>query len=915
VDQDRIMSRTSGVSFIRHLAVAASVWVVAMSPAAFGLPAVNFTSLPKPLQLYPRDLNTGFASVTIAGTVLSSNCTQVSVAVTRAGMAYTNLTQVLTYTAGQAPFAFTVPIFAELAGYDFTVQVTSNATDFTVATATNVVAGDVLLINGQSNAEAQKYNGSANTNQSQWLRSFGYHAENPTTTTNNPNWYLAEGDAAEGPGAVGQWGLRLGRWLSDSNAVPVAILNGARGGEPISYYQRTDMNHTNVANNYGRLLWRVTQAGLTNAVRAILWHQGETDADDGATHETGWLKVYSNWREDFPSVEKVYVCQLHAGCGPTTRELPDLRDRQRRFADRDSDIEVMSTTAVPQHTDGCHYAYDNGYRVIGESLYRLVQRDLYGVASANINPPNPAYAYFSGANTNEVRIELRDTADTLTWDSGAHVDFRLEGSAATPTNGYATAHTIILQFSQNVGAATGVSYLGHYGSAPNVKNANGVGLLAFYNVPVLAADPGGSPGVPTQLQAILVGGKRVDLAWTPVPAAVSYLIRRNGDIIGSSAVGHFVDRGVQPGQTYFYQVAAAGAVATSAWTAAVSATPVVENVFALVPEADDYFLLYQLDLAVDLQTLNTLDVPYAIDNSSIYTAGIQRVAYYLELQDDPGNPMRWVYASLTAFTNNPVFLGVPVAAKGATFQLYAQDMNVYASTNIGLVTGNHITTGNLEFWGYNSNPTNAAGIPGASDTTYDFGDQISTVGYYGSMQLHNYAAGQTLFAFNHWGRSGADDIGIGNCTCANPDWYFYSNAATWNVKRLYVLVLTDADSDGLPDAWEQARFGTLNYGANDDPDGDGLTNWEEWQAGTDPLQAGSAFAAQQGAAEPTGFRLRWASVPGKSYDIEFKDEMLPGDWNSLTSNIPANAGTTTDYLDSSAVGLPQRFYRIKLRLP
>jgi hypothetical protein len=348
---------------------------------------------------------------------------------------------------------------------------------------------------------------------------------------------------------------------------------------------------------------------------------------------------------------------------------------------------------------------------------------------------------------------------------------------------------------------------------------------------------------------------------------------------------------------------------------AVSASPVAHNVFSLVPEANDYFLLYQLDLAVDFQTLNTLDVPYTVNNSAIYTAGIQRVAYYMELQDAPGNPMRWVYASMTAFTNNPAFLGVPVAVKGATFQLCAQDVNVFASTNTGLVTGTHITTGNLEFWGYNSNPTNAAGIPGASDTAYDFGDQISTVGYYGSMQLHNYAAGQTLFAFNHWGRSGADDIGIGNCACANPDWYFSSSAATWNVKRLYVLVLTDADNDGLPDAWEMSKFGTLNSGPNDDPDGDGLTNWEEWQAGTDPLQASSAFTARQGAAEPTGFRISWASVPGKSYDIEYKDELLPGDWNSLTSNIPASAGSTTDCLDSSAVGLAKRFYRIKLRLP
>lgn len=47
----------------------------------------------------------------------------------------------------------------------------------------------------------------------------------------------------------------------------------------------------------------------------------------------------------------------------------------------------------------------------------------------------------------------------------------------------------------------------------------------------------------------------------------------------------------------------------------------------------------------------------------------------------------------------------------------------------------------------------------------------------------------------------------------------------------------DSDSDGLPDAWEMEHFGTLNYTAEDDPDGDGYTNMQEYSAGTDPEDA------------------------------------------------------------------------------
>jgi len=49
----------------------------------------------------------------------------------------------------------------------------------------------------------------------------------------------------------------------------------------------------------------------------------------------------------------------------------------------------------------------------------------------------------------------------------------------------------------------------------------------------------------------------------------------------------------------------------------------------------------------------------------------------------------------------------------------------------------------------------------------------------------------------------------------------------------------DYDMDGLPDSWEHEYFGSLAYGANDDPDCDGVINLGEWRASLNPLNGDS----------------------------------------------------------------------------
>ena len=206
------------------------------------------------------------------------------------------------------------------------------------------------------------------------------------------------------------------------------------------------------------------------------------------------------------------------------------------------------------------------------------------------------------------------------------------------------------------------------------------------------------------------------------------------------------------------------------------------DVLRTVPEAKDYQVVYDLDLAHLGRNF-----AYDVNNSGLITRPFDRIAYSLELQGADGDTM-YLYVSMNAFTEDVKKIGIPVYGSDSFFQQSVTNMNVYSNVK-GVVTGMGLSGGNIEFWPNNYSVENAADVANASSTTFDFGDQATEPkDGYGSMQIHNHEARQSLMSINHWTEGNNADLGIGNQASGNPDWTFAKNAASYTMKRLRVFV-------------------------------------------------------------------------------------------------------------------------------
>ncbi|HZQ47124.1 MAG TPA: hypothetical protein VFC07_08935 [Verrucomicrobiae bacterium] len=248
-------------------------------------------------------------------------------------------------------------------------------------------------------------------------------------------------------------------------------------------------------------------------------------------------------------------------------------------------------------------------------------------------------------------------------------------------------------------------------------------------------------------------------------------------------------------------------------------------------------------------------------------------------------------------------------------------VNCFSDGTNGAVIGEYVCSGYIYSanvgWICLGNGSPANGIQYQNNSASDFGVNLDPLG-----NLSGYAYGANIgwVAFESNGAprvSLSTGVFAGSAWAANCGWISLSNATAY--------VQTDAVQqgalapDGLPVAWLLSNFGTTNIDASADPDHDGMSNLQEYLAGTDPnngddvlkITSFSISPVTASGGQPT---VGWKSTPSRFYYLQKASNLGASNWvDSGFGLLTADgASTARSFADTN---YPNSFYRVQAVRP
>ncbi len=149
--------------------------------------------------------------------------------------------------------------------------------------------------------------------------------------------------------------------------------------------------------------------------------------------------------------------------------------------------------------------------------------------------------------------------------------------------------------------------------------------------------------------------------------------------------------------------------------------------------------------------------------------------------------------------------------------------------------------------------------------------------------------------------------GLRNVTATATDSESGSNSGS------VAVTILASGSEGLPQTRETSYWPVVESGGGtNDYDGDGLDNWGEWMAGSNPTNPASALRVENPATnpdDPTRLVLQWTSQSNREYTVLAATNLLQGGFTPLTNmmgTVPIMIYTTPPTL------YPENFYSIQV---
>jgi len=191
--------------------------------------------------------------------------------------------------------------------------------------------------------------------------------------------------------------------------------------------------------------------------------------------------------------------------------------------------------------------------------------------------------------------------------------------------------------------------------------------------------------------------------------------------------------------------------------------------------------------------------------------------------------------------------------------------------------------------------------------------QIALSASAGSMQVKTTSATYTLTAtINGQAAKVAVVGGIAQATPkTNYTFNDYTPATQGRMIRVDLLLPSDAYTD-----WATLFFGSASAAEalrTADPDRDGLTNEEEFNAGTDPTTATSGLRIVNLTRANDGktMTITWASVARKKYQVETADSLeRSAPWTGVGSLVTATTSTASMTI-ATTPGAEPKFFRVR----